>query len=141
MFLGKIILGLFLAIGVVHALALWGKWYFFYPWIDIPMHIAGGVLTVVFLFWIFEKRQDEYLFVSPRWLSFLLTLSFVAFVGVLWEFFEFFYDVFISPTRGFFYVAQMGVADTIKDLFFDLLGGLIVWVAIVRGFGKNKKVV
>lgn len=53
----------------------------------------------------------------------LITLSFVAFGGILWEFFEFFYDILIS-SRGYSGIAQLGAADTVSDLFFDLFGGL-----------------
>lgn len=130
--LTKILILLFLTIGIVHLTALQSGWYYIYPRIDIPMHIVGGVWAAILFFWIFEIRKDNYLFVTPWWISEILALSFVAFIGVLWEFSEFLYDVFISPSRGYAYVTQMGVVDTMKDLFFDLVGGLAAWVTIIR---------
>lgn len=55
----------------------------------------------------------------------------MALIGVFWEFFEFFYDVFISK-RGISGFLQLGAADTIKDLFFDLFGGLIFIIIFLQ---------
>ncbi|KKU15170.1 hypothetical protein A3A20_01215 [Candidatus Wolfebacteria bacterium RIFCSPLOWO2_01_FULL_45_19] len=146
--MGKAVVTILLLIGVAHVAAILNLWYFAYPWIDIPMHFVGGAWAVVLLFWIFRTRSviglnhphgrspechlgvlgrgDEIL---SKWLGVILALSFAAFIGVLWEFFEFFFDVFIS-SKGYMAVAQLGTADTMKDLFFDLLGGLFAWAVI-----------
>lgn len=60
-------------------------------------------------------------------ITILITLSFVALIGVFWEFYEFFYDVLFS-TRGYSGFLQLGAADMVGDLFFDLLGGLAFFV-------------
>lgn len=57
----------------------------------------------------------------------------VAFVGVMWEFYEFGMDLVLQ--RGvstYALLGQEGVADTMGDLFFDLLGGLAVAITVVR---------
>ncbi len=60
-------------------------------------------------------------------ITLILTLSFVALIGVFWEFFEFFYDILIS-SRGYSGFMQLGAADSLGDLFFDLLGGSVFFV-------------
>ncbi len=60
-------------------------------------------------------------------LTIVSCLSFVALIGVFWEFYEFLYDVLIS-SRGYSGFIQLGAADMIGDLFFDLLGGLAFFV-------------
>jgi len=94
------------------------------------MHFLGGfwvALTATALISNFQfPISNEIL--KQKFLSlFIVVLSFVALIGVLWEFFEFGYDVFIS-SKGYFMTAQQGVGDTMSDLFFDLLGGLLCLV-------------
>lgn len=111
----KLIIGLLVFISVTHFLALYNYWYWTYQWLDIPMHFLGGFWTalvavaLIFNFQFPVSKQS-----IPGFFSFLIIiLSFVALVGVLLEFVEFFYNV-----------QQSGVADTLADLFFDILGGL-----------------
>ena len=131
----------------LHILATINHWYWTYSWFDIPMHFLGGFWVAMLFFWFYQKTRNYADYTqtnadnnmqmdtnkfpresasSPR-MSVLLTivscLSFVALIGVFWEFFEFLYDVFIS-SRGYSGFMQLGAADMIGDLFFDLLGGL-----------------
>lgn len=101
--------------------------------LDVPLHIAGGFWSALFIFWIFKKRKDPYLLTVSWEISLLLVVSFSVFVGMLWEFYEFLYDVFISSTRSYAYLLQLGTADTIKDLFFDLVGGVLGWLYVRFG--------
>lgn len=121
----KILVGLLLLMGITHFAAIWNSWYFTYPWIDIPLHLIGGAFAAVLFYWLLGADINA---LSYR-MQFVLVLSFVTFIGVLWEFFEFLSDVFIS-SRGYAYVAQASSADTMGDLFFDLLGGFSVWVVV-----------
>lgn len=61
----------------------------------------------------------------------VLSLGFVALIAVLWEFFEFFYDVFIS-VKGYPWVAQQGMSDTMTDLFLGFLGGFVATIIILK---------
>lgn len=119
----KILAALLLLMGVTHVVALWNSWYFTYPWIDIPLHFAGGAFAAVLFFWLFGAKINA----LPYMAQLVLALSFTALIGVLWEFFEFLFDVFVS-SKGYAYVAQISAADTISDLFVDLVGGLSVWI-------------
>ena len=73
----------------------------------------------MFFVWLYHSKISQ----LPSYLiAFLITLSFVALIGVFWEFLEFFYDVFVS-SKGYYGYMQLSAADTIADLFFDLVGG------------------
>ncbi len=121
----KLAILLFIAVFGTHALAVWGKWYFMYPWIDIPLHFAGGGMVALFALVFIASRQRLF----PRESGCILVrtifvLGCTALVGIGWEFFEFGYDALFKPTQSV--IAQIGSADTIGDLFFDLLGGAVV---------------
>ncbi len=139
----KFIIGLLIFILFVHLFATFNHWYWTIDWFDMPMHFFGGFWVAMVYFWLRQKRgltqintriNADNISVNQRvnpHISALLTIvscfGFVALIGVLWEFFEFGYDVLIS-SKGYFFVAQQGTADTIGDLFFDLLGGLVFLV-------------
>lgn len=118
----------------LHAVAFSNYWYWTVWWFDMPMHFFGGVWLAMAFLLLNSKlkilngssisRSSDYL------IAVFITLSFVAFGGILWEFFEFFYDLLIS-SRGYAGFAQLGAADTVSDLFFDLFGGLAAF-AIFR---------
>jgi len=129
----KFILGLLIFILVFHIIASINSWYWTYAWLDMPMHFLGGFwVAMVFFNFINPKLQiTDYKLL----ITLILVLGFVILIGVLWEFFEFLCDVFIS-SKGYLEVAQQGIADTISDLFFDLLGGLALLV-VRRYFPKS----
>jgi len=128
----KFIVFFLIFIIAVHALALVNYWYWTYQWLDIPMHFLGGFWTAMVFFWLYQKTQN---FALPTIIN---CLSFVALIGVLLEFIEFFYDVFIS-SRGYVGFLQLGAADTMMDLFFDLLGAFVF--VIIYKVIANKKVI
>ena len=55
----------------------------------------------------------------------VVIISFTSLIGVFWEFFEYFFDKIIAPQSEEIELAQLGLADTLSDLFFDLFGGLL----------------
>jgi len=124
---------------VAHGLAILNSWYWVYPWIDVPMHFLGGVLAAVILLWLVDRYPGEWELPRNFFTRMVFILSFVALIGVLWEFSEFLYDVFIS-SRGWSRFALQSARDTIGDLFFDLLGGLTVVALSKLGYNKiNRK--
>lgn len=158
MFSPKFIIGLLIAILFVHVLLTVNYWYWIYRWFDIPMHFFGGFWVAMVFFWLRQKTRtiadytQTYAEENPRESAFnrresaLLTivscLAFVALVGVLWEFFEFLFDVFLSKSgyTGSLEVLRYGMkdlyTDTLSDLFFGLLGGLTM--AAIFQFRKSK---
>lgn len=77
---------------------------------------------MVFLYFLSPKLQITN---NQSLINLVLILSFVALIGVLWELWEFSYDFFISSYPQ---PLQQGMADTMGDLFFDLVGGLTAFV-------------
>lgn len=109
----------------LYFLALINKLFFFIWWYDIPLHILGGLwigltsIAVVLYSGHFRLRFTEHK------LFFVIMVSVIT-LGVFWEFFE--YAAGISFASGGY------VLDTIKDLFDDLLGGIIAYIYFMRHF-------
>jgi len=132
----KFILGFLIFILFIHILAIINSWYWIFTWLDMPMHFLGGFWLAMVFLWILRKQNPKFIKLSNYLIVGIMTLGFVILIGVLWEFFEFGYDVLIS-SKGYFAAAQQGVADTMSDLFFDLLGGLAF--LIICKFYINKE--
>ncbi len=112
-----ILISLFLIL-FLHLLATIGHWYWTVSWFDMPMHFLGGFWVVM----VFDYLNQRFFKLSNFWMRAVLALSFIALIGVLWEFFEFSLDnLFFLKKWGPF---QGGLSDTMGDLLFDLLGGL-----------------
>lgn len=142
----KFIIGLLIFILSVHIFATIYYWYWIYPWLDMLMHFLGGFWVAAAFITLnskFKIKNLEFIAELPNCLiTILITISFVALIGVFWEFYEFLYDIFIS-SRGYSGFLQLSAADTIGDLFFDLLGGLAFFVIYKFfykwGFKKPRK--
>lgn len=105
------------------------------------MHFLGGFWLAMVFMWLnpnFQIPNPKFIKLPNYLITVVITLGFVALIGVFWEFFEFTYDIFISA-NGYSRIAQRGVADTMSDLFFDLLGGL-VFLIIYKYFLKSNDV-
>ena len=104
----------------LHVLIVPLNFYVLHPWIDIPMHFLGGLsVCLSYLALLKEARKERHLGEMKKLFLFVFIISMVALTAVLWEFFEFSGD-FIFKTQ-----AQGGLADTMGDLFFGLIGGVI----------------
>ncbi len=102
------------------------------------MHFLGGFWLAAVYFWIDAKIEISNPKFSklPRWLiDLIFTLSFVVLIGVLWEFYEFLSD-FYFLAGGKISVFQSSFADTIGDLFFDLIGGITAFAIFYRKLNK-----
>jgi hypothetical protein len=88
-------------------------------YLDLPLHLVGGATAgvgyVLLVSWTLPHRILSGI---PRLHLMLSTLSFVALVAVLWEFFELFTDTYLDTGL------QGSVAETLKDIAVGLLGGL-----------------
>lgn len=73
---------------------------------------------------------------NQKFLTFLIViLSLVALIGIFWEFYEFLNDFFLS-SKNYTQIFQQSAADTIGDLFFDLLGGT-VFISVYKLFPRK----
>ena len=125
-----------LIIGAAHILGSFKSWYWTYSWFDTPMHLAGGAWVALLFFYLFEEHFR--VFDSKKNFLFTITvaLGFVALIGILWEFYEYFHDAFISrlppntprPHPNLY-------IDTMKDFLNDLIGGtlaILAWRFYIR---------
>lgn len=132
----KKIIFLALAIALVHSIAVLYNLYWRFLWIDIPMHFLGGALAGLIFIWLCEKFPGHFDLSRNFFMTVLAILSFTAFIGVLWEFFEFVYDALIA-SRGWGALALQGARDTLGDIFFDILGGFAVVIARRLRYNKD----
>ena len=126
----KIIVYFLIAFLFLHIFATIYHLYWLFPWFDIPMHFLGGFLLAIifFYFWRFAHISIGNVFGAL-----VLMLGFVALIGVFWEFYEFLHDFYLL-TGGKISVFQNSFADTVKDLFFDLVGGTTAFAIFYKRF-------
>ena len=113
-----------------------------FPWLDIPFHLWGGFLLgliatrVIYLLEnnryngrkFIKRGNSDYAF---KFLRFIMVFVFIF--GLFWEVWE--YWMYVSghvPKWG-------GVMDTIKDLFDDLVGGVIAYQYNIKTINKNSE--
>ena len=105
-----------IAVLIVHAIAFANNAYVSHPWIDIPMHFAGGLAAAFMVYCLLRIAENKNKLKTTIYLKFLFVISIVSLIAVGWEFMEFTFDSLISSNF------QMGIADTTGDLFMGLLG-------------------
>jgi hypothetical protein len=126
----KIFAAMILALLATHSWIIHVSGYYFYPWIDIPMHFWGGMTTGMFFIWLFYYSGRLAYPNFSRPILLLLVISFGALIGVGWEFFEFSFDTLIAQ-RTHWPSAQLGIRDTMSDLLMDLLGAAFVGIIFI----------
>ncbi len=107
-------------LATTHYMSLHFYLYWLFPWIDNVSHSLGG--TSVALGWF--TLRDFLPKIPKRWLRFWPTIFVVMTVAVAWEVFEVLIGVSVFE-EGY-------VVDTVSDLLFDLIGGLVGYVVAKR---------
>ena len=105
------------------------------------MHFLGGFWLAAVCAWLIVNYQfpvSQENLRNKKFTSLIIILSFVALIGLFWEFFEFILDL-ISPTKRYVWAMQQGAIDTISDLFFDLIGGVVFWLLFIVKSGKDRE--
>lgn len=92
-------------------IALKFHWYYSIVWFDMLMHFLGGVWVAFILLWVFPIK-----ILSKSY--FLKLILGILFVGVSWEVFEIMFNNIIAGN-------PFDIIDTMSDLFFDMLGGIL----------------
>lgn len=122
----------------VHVFALATGIYSKMPWFDVPMHFFGGyamaLLGLACYGWlrsfvdIKPKSTQKLSALAPMLIEMVFVVGFVMIIGVAWEWYEFLFDQFVGFFVENFGVAQISLADTMDDLFNDLVGALTAWM-------------
>lgn len=106
-----------LVLAVSHGMAIELFLYWQHKWLDIPMHVLGGIVVALALFSAVLLRLP----VPKKFLRLPYVLAFVFIVGVIWELFELATNL------------EQGISvDTIVDLCMDMLGGFIGYFVASR---------
>lgn len=93
--------------------------YLIYPWLDIPTHFCGG-MAITYFYMVAVAHSQNGLDPFPKLIQLILSLGLTAISAVIWEFLEFSSDAMWNTKM------NLGVSDTLSDLFFGLLGGIVV---------------
>ena len=117
------IISLFFIILILHLWASFNSAYFYVWWLDLILHALGGFWLALVAMFFFSKSEKTFSEASPYFI-FILVLGLVSLGGVFWEFFEYIFDMLFAR-RGFGRLIQLGVSDTMSDLLFDLVGGVL----------------
>lgn len=138
--LGKLVLELGIVLTFVHIVAVMLSWYHRFPWIDIPQHFFGGVLAALIFYWLNYRYPKLFKLVPGVIAPGILVVSWAALLGVLFEFTEFLYDIIAVGYLGIGeFPSQLGLKDTMGDLFFDILGGLALAILMRLRYDKRKR--
>lgn len=116
-------LSLLFGLIALHTLGIVYGWYLIYGWFSSVLHFLGGITAASLALWAWDRYVRIGLGGINPVALFLITLSAVALVGVVWEFFEFALDAGLFGTPHI--ISQPSVADTIGDLAIDLVGGAV----------------
>ncbi len=115
-----------LLVFILNKLAMQFYWYVSIPWLDMPMHFLGGIFLALGIGALFFHRTNKIHFFKKL----LFILLWVLLFGIAWELFEFSVFTLIK------FVEPNSMADTLMDLFFDLLGGLVGIFFVSRAQNK-----
>ena len=99
---------------ILNSIGVWLSLYSILWWYDIPMHFLGGLFTNLLIISIFLrfKKTNNISVINLVIMSLIITLL----IGLLWEGYEIFWDIFAGKKHIFI--------DSLSDIFFDLAGGV-----------------
>lgn len=108
---------LIIAIAIMNGFAESYYWYWRIRWFDMPMHFAGGVWLAGTAVWWF-CHKDKIIKASFSQIFAVCIIATLG-VGLLWE--------LLQAWLGMVTVGHTNaMSDTMGDLSFDLLGGIVV---------------
>lgn len=110
------------------------EWYIQYsPFYDKFSHFFGSI-TVALLSFVYVAIIERYSKIKlGRINSFIFIIIFTMALGGLWEIIEFSTDQLLGTKN------QYGLEDTMYDLIFDLIGGVVVAIISYMNFDVMKK--
>ncbi len=101
-------------------------WFDACPSLDIPMHFLGGLLVAFAIVRVFAHLPEGSL-PRSRWSRIVYIVALTAIVTILWETYEWAQDTFLGRRT------QLGIPDTMLDLWLGLLGGFAyAWYKVKR---------
>lgn len=112
-------------IGVMNGAASYWHLYYHYHWLDIPMHLAGGLwvgLSALAIYYftpiVAEKKH------TVRTVIFIAIFS-ALIIGIGWEAFEWVVDQMTG-------LKHVDIIDTLSDIMNDLIGATVAAVIFIK---------
>lgn len=124
-FIWPVVAGIIIVISATFHCSVYGQCQTIW-WLDKVYHFTGGIIAA----WIALVWIRKYLPPLTRIDSLIVGLAFVALIGVMWEFLEYFSTVF-GPTYWPVLAPHFDIGnldDTLADLVFDLWGALLFFL-------------
>ncbi len=113
------IMWMFLYIGIfIHAIFSHLSTYWYWRWIDMPVHFLGGLWLGLAGIYLYRKIFPQTFSRRKNLFFFVIALSTTLVIGGLWEITE----ISLGSLK---IVRINSVKDTLGDLFFDLLGACV----------------
>ncbi len=106
-----------------NALAYRFAWYWRFGWLDLAMHLVGGLAVGLLIISLTTLGQ------SGSWQVWLGAIVAALLAGILWELAQYYGYVFGWQA---FNALQLGWSDTLGDLTSDALGGFLAWLTWYR---------
>lgn len=102
---------------LLNALAEQYHLYFYFWWLDMPVHFFAGyfVAQLVIVLVAQLKKWDTTALLTREMIA--LSVLVALFVGLIWEMYEFFFNSHIIPSSHY-------LLDTVLDVGMDAVGGL-----------------
>lgn len=97
--------------------------YLRFPWLDMPTHFAGGA-AIAYVVDVAARLIGARLGRVHAAVRALLSVGTAAIAAIVWEFLEFGSDLYLGSHL------NLGVSDTLSDLFFGLLGATVCAIAL-----------
>lgn len=105
--------------------------FFYIWWLDIPMHVLGGLWIALFVLSSYYSSLRVTEKISAPVFVLALAVAATLALGLFWEIYEFAVDHAVGDTG-------VGLADTLKDLADDLVGALLgAWLFMRFGYNKS----
>ena len=117
----KQIIILLVIITILHAIAVYFRFYSAGMPLDKPQHLLAGIVFALIWIWILESKKQK---LSKSTLI-ISTISFAVFGSFIWELFEF-AILNLAPTfANKFKIYSPNLAEAITDIVSGLIGGII----------------
>ena len=92
-------------------------------WYDLLVHFLSGFLLIILGLTIIKNTFRNKLN------RFIYYIGFVSFVTIIWEVFEFVFDILLKANMQHM---ETGVFDTMEDMIAALIGGILGYILLVK---------
>lgn len=92
-------------------------------WYDLLIHFLSGFLLIILCLNLakikFQNKLNQFIYY----------IGFVSFITVIWEVFEFIFDILLKSNMQHI---ETGVFDTMEDMILSLIGGILGYILFVK---------